>query len=84
MLIKDKSRHVNSHAFKIPFAQTDYYKNSFFPRTIRDWNALPTEAVEAPSLNYGLIFDCFSIVFSIVVVLFFFSLFFFVFSCYDR
>ena len=46
-----KSRHVNPLAYEIPFAQTDYYKNSFFPRTIRDWNALPAEAVEASSLK---------------------------------
>ena len=28
-------------AFQTPIANTDVYKGSFFPRTIRDWNALP-------------------------------------------
>ena len=36
-------RHVRNHhslAFQIPFANTDIYKCSFFPQTIRDWNSL--------------------------------------------
>ena len=28
-------------AFQTPIANTDVYKDSFFPQTIRDWNALP-------------------------------------------
>ena len=28
-------------AFQTPIANTDVYKGSFFPQTIRDWNALP-------------------------------------------
>ena len=27
--------------FQVPYAKTDIYKYSFFPNTIRDWNALP-------------------------------------------
>ena len=27
--------------FKTPIAIADVYKGSFFPQTIRDWNALP-------------------------------------------
>ena len=36
-------RHVRNHhslAFQTPFANTDIYKSSFFPQTIRDWNSL--------------------------------------------
>ena len=36
-------RHVrNQHplAFPTPFANTDHYKCSFLPQTIRDWNSL--------------------------------------------
>ena len=36
-------RHVRNHhslAFQTPFANTDIYKCSFFPQTIRDWNSL--------------------------------------------
>ena len=29
-------------AFQTPIANTDVYKGSFFPQTIRDWNALPS------------------------------------------
>ena len=37
------TRHVKKHhslAFQTPFANTDIYKSSFFPQTIRDWNSL--------------------------------------------
>ena len=27
-------------AYQVPIANTDIYKCSFFPQTIRDWNAL--------------------------------------------
>ena len=36
-------RHVRNHhslAFQTPFANTDIYKCSFLPQTIRDWNSL--------------------------------------------
>ena len=36
-------RHVNNQAHEVPFALTDYYKYSNFPRTIRVWNILPNE-----------------------------------------
>ena len=34
---------INHHSFtfQTPAARTDIYKGSFFPQTIRDWNALP-------------------------------------------
>lgn len=35
---------------RIP-CRADYRLNSFFPRTVRDWNALPTEVVSATSLG---------------------------------
>ena len=45
-------------AFQVPFVRTDIYKYSFFPDTIRDWNALPAsiissaESSEDPSYRY--------------------------------
>ena len=45
------SRHVNNQAYEVPFAFTDYYKFSYFPRTIIEWNALPNETVNASSLT---------------------------------
>ena len=35
------TRHNNSKAFQRPRAKKDCYKNSFFPRTISEWNVLP-------------------------------------------
>ena len=34
-------RSQHSMAFQTPVANTDVYMGSFFPQTIRDWNALP-------------------------------------------
>ena len=31
----------HSFTLQTPAARTDIYKGSFFPQTIRDWNALP-------------------------------------------
>ena len=42
----DHFRKVNSI-----FSRTDYRKYSFFPRTIRDWNALPTAAVSCGNIE---------------------------------
>ena len=30
-----------------PIANTDVYKGSFFPQTIRDWNALPDSLISS-------------------------------------
>jgi hypothetical protein len=37
----EKTRPGHPHQFRIPFCNTEAYKNSFFPRAIRNWNALP-------------------------------------------
>ena len=45
-----KTRHCrNQHsmAFQAPIANTDVYKGSFFPQTIRDWNALPDSLISS-------------------------------------
>ena len=41
------SRHVNNQTYEVPFAFTDYYKFSYVPRTIIEWNALPNETVNS-------------------------------------
>ena len=41
------TRTENSLAYYIPATSVDYQKNSFFFRTVRDWNYLPEEAVLA-------------------------------------
>ena len=43
-------RHARKHhslAFQTPFANTDIYKSSFFPQSIRDWNALSDPLISA-------------------------------------
>ena len=37
----------HSMAFQTPIANTDVYKGSFFPQTIRDWNALPDSLISS-------------------------------------
>ena len=49
---KRNTRNMNSGlSFQIPPATSDYRKFSFFPRTIREWNALPPETKSAESLE---------------------------------
>ena len=43
-------RHIRKHhslAFQTPFANTDIYKSSFFPKTIRDWKSLIDSLISA-------------------------------------
>ena len=42
-----RSRNQHSMAFQTPIANTDVYKGSFFPQTIRDWNALPDSLISS-------------------------------------
>lgn len=44
-------RTSNPYSYLVPQSTTDYHRQSFFPRTVRDWNALPDEVVSAPSLE---------------------------------
>ena len=45
------SRHTHKEAYQIPDSSKNYLANSFFCRTTREWNALPAQTVEAPSLE---------------------------------
>ena len=57
------------HQFKQPRCTCDYYKNSFYPRTIAQWNNLPPEIIASTSpcsfrqslcnLTYWLVFLCY-------------------------
>ena len=42
-----RCRNQHSMAFQTPISNTDVYKGSFFPRTIRDWNALPDSLISS-------------------------------------
>jgi len=37
--------------FNIPTARTNFYHNSYFPKTVRDWNSLPIPMIEACTVN---------------------------------
>ena len=39
------------HRLYQPVAKSSIYKNSFFPRTIRDWNLLPTSVTDATAIE---------------------------------
>ena len=45
--IVEKSSRNNSRSLKIPEAQTEQYKNSFFVRTLVEWNQLEDNIVQA-------------------------------------
>ena len=42
-----RCRNQHSMAFQTPIVNTDVYKGSFFPQTIRDWNALPDSLISS-------------------------------------
>jgi hypothetical protein len=44
-------RNNNTKAYQIPSCRTEIRKESYFPRTIRDWNALPDNCVTIGSLE---------------------------------
>ena len=52
-LIPKNKRCRNQHSlvFQIPSASKDSYKKSFFPQTIRDWNALPDSLISSAELS---------------------------------
>jgi hypothetical protein len=45
------SRNNNTKAYQIPSCRTEIRKESYFPRTIRDWNALPDNCVTIGNLE---------------------------------
>ena len=44
------SRNQHPMAFQVPYTRTDIYKYSFFPDTIRDWNALPAAVISSAEI----------------------------------
>ena len=48
---KFSSRHFTSHAYDQIEARTVRFQNTFFPRTIVDWNKLPLTTTSQPSLD---------------------------------
>jgi hypothetical protein len=48
---ENRTRRSHQFKFRIPYANKDVFKYSFFPRTIADWNCLPEEIVTSRSLD---------------------------------
>ena len=46
-----RDRNQHSLAFQIPSASKDFYKYSFFPKTIRDWNDHPESLISSSELS---------------------------------
>jgi hypothetical protein len=42
----------NTRSFKIPFAHTEQFKNSFFIKTLVDWNYLEDRIVHARTVEH--------------------------------
>ena len=51
LLNRPSSRHCNGKAYEIPLTAKGYIRDSFYPRTIRDWNILPEDIVNADNYN---------------------------------
>jgi hypothetical protein len=45
------SKTRGQNTFRIPSTRKDVYRNSFFPRSIREWNNLPSAAITASSVE---------------------------------
>jgi hypothetical protein len=45
------NRSAPEYGFQIPYSRTNYHKESFFPKTIREWNSLPPGIALAPTLD---------------------------------
>ena len=46
-----QSRAANTNSYVVPYASTTSRQQSFFPRTIRDWNQLPLSTKKAGSVS---------------------------------
>ena len=45
------TRHHHFYHFIQPSTRTNYYQNSFFPKTIKDWNNLPVTIIESENID---------------------------------
>ena len=51
-----RTRNHHSEPFQVPYARTEAYEHSFFPETVRDWNALPASVISSAECSE----DCIS------------------------
>jgi len=48
---KRLTRHMQPHSFQLPLSSTTYRQQSFFPRTIKEWNDLPPAIASVGSVE---------------------------------
>ena len=46
-----QTRHNNSNSYQIPQCRSEYRKQSFFPRTIKEWNTLPESVIKSDTVD---------------------------------
>ncbi len=46
-----RTRNTHNHTYQTCHTNTDSYKHSYFPRTIRDWNRLPHPILNSNTLD---------------------------------
>ena len=51
MKLQKQSRSANTNSYVVPYASSTSRQQSFFPRTIRDWNQLPLSIKKAGSVS---------------------------------
>ena len=51
LAITRASRHCHELGYQVPHSTKEFHKFSFYPRTIGEWNALPTHIPESSSLE---------------------------------
>lgn len=49
-----QTRHTRAHFLQPIFARTKAFQNSYFPRTIQDWNMLPESVIMSPNFVQSL------------------------------
>ena len=46
-----KTKNTHTHSYITHSGFTNSYKDSYFPRTIRDWNGLPQHIIDSPTIQ---------------------------------
>ncbi len=46
-----RTRNTHNHTYQTYYANTDSYKHSYFPHTIRDWNRLPQPILNSNTID---------------------------------
>ncbi len=46
-----RTRNTHNQTYQTYYANTDSYKHSYFPRTIRDWNRLPQSILNSNTID---------------------------------